>query len=102
MSKEEQNIKPLCELNKWNANAFTCWDIPTDECHICRNHIMDDCVDCKEQDDINNECKVVTGKCNCSFHYHCIQKWITTNNICPICINTNWSYQMQNKGFSYK
>ncbi|XP_058213499.1 RING-box protein 1a isoform X1 [Rhododendron vialii] len=35
------------EIKKWNAVALWAWDIVVDNCAICRNHIMDLCIECE-------------------------------------------------------
>eukprot|EP00276_Gloeochaete_wittrockiana_P010880 CAMPEP_0184653390 /NCGR_PEP_ID=MMETSP0308-20130426/11107_1 /TAXON_ID=38269 /ORGANISM="Gloeochaete witrockiana, Strain SAG 46.84" /LENGTH=80 /DNA_ID=CAMNT_0027088819 /DNA_START=57 /DNA_END=296 /DNA_ORIENTATION=- len=35
------------EVKKWNAVALWAWDIVVDNCAICRNHIMDHCIECQ-------------------------------------------------------
>ena len=39
------------EVKKWNAVALWAWDIVVDNCAICRNHIMDLCIECQAQHD---------------------------------------------------
>ncbi|KAJ9105298.1 RING-box protein 1 [Naganishia friedmannii] len=34
-------------VKKWNAVALWAWDIVVDNCAICRNHIMDHCIECQ-------------------------------------------------------
>ena len=34
-------------MKKWNAVALWAWDIVVDNCAICRNHIMDLCIECQ-------------------------------------------------------
>jgi hypothetical protein len=34
-------------MKKWNAVALWSWDIVVDTCAICRNHIMDLCIECQ-------------------------------------------------------
>jgi RING-box protein 1 len=34
-------------VKKWNAVALWAWDIVVDNCAICRNHIMDLCIECQ-------------------------------------------------------
>ncbi|KAM7538189.1 hypothetical protein Aperf_G00000070686 [Anoplocephala perfoliata] len=54
------------EIKKWNAVALWAWDIVVDNCAICRNHIMDLCIECQAnpQADGNDECSVAWGNCN--------------------------------------
>ncbi|XP_012572919.1 RING-box protein 1a-like isoform X2 [Cicer arietinum] len=35
------------EIKKWNAVSLWAWDIVVDNCAICRNHIMDLCIECQ-------------------------------------------------------
>eukprot|EP00485_Elphidium_margaritaceum_P014376 CAMPEP_0202725310 /NCGR_PEP_ID=MMETSP1385-20130828/180958_1 /ASSEMBLY_ACC=CAM_ASM_000861 /TAXON_ID=933848 /ORGANISM="Elphidium margaritaceum" /LENGTH=83 /DNA_ID=CAMNT_0049391309 /DNA_START=30 /DNA_END=278 /DNA_ORIENTATION=- len=39
--------KEKFEILKWNAVALWAWDIEVDNCAICRNHIMDLCIECQ-------------------------------------------------------
>lgn len=47
--EEEPKGKPrkAFEVKKWNAVALWAWDIVVDNCAICRNHIMDLCIECQ-------------------------------------------------------
>jgi RING-box protein 1 len=47
------------------------------------------------QDDVVNDpfqqcTDVLLGTCNHIFHRFCIENWIRTRNVCPLC-NTTWS-----------
>ena len=35
------------QVKKWSAVALWAWDIQVDNCAICRNHIMDLCIECQ-------------------------------------------------------
>ena len=37
----------IFEVKKWSAVALWAWDIHVDNCAICRNHIMDPCIECQ-------------------------------------------------------
>ena len=84
------DIQSLWVIVKWS------WDMGVDNCPICRNHIVDLCIDCQgnqlgEEENANgDECKVTWGECGHSYHTHCITRWTTQRgNVCPL-DNRTW------------
>ena len=64
-------------VKKWNGVALWSWDIPVDNCAICRNHTMDPCIECQsQQNTADGNCILGWGQCNHAFHLHCITRWL--------------------------
>lgn len=75
------------------------WDIEVDNCAICRNLVMEFCIECQANrggsigssgSGHNDECTVAWGVCNHAFHFHCISRWLRTRPSCPL-DNQDWS-----------
>ena len=79
-----------CSLISWKTFAI---ETPNNinsslKCKLCKNNLIKKCIDCENIKD----CKVSKGMCDCLYHNHCIQKWITINKHCPNCEN-EWIFR---------
>jgi RING-box protein 1 len=86
MIKSDEQESQKYKVLKWNAIAQWNFDNISDTCGICKNKITESCINCQANQEKfeSNSCKKVVGKCNHSFHCHCIDEWIKKKNLCPL------------------
>eukprot|EP01126_Amoeba_proteus_P051743 TRINITY_DN61_c0_g1_i1.p1 TRINITY_DN61_c0_g1~~TRINITY_DN61_c0_g1_i1.p1 ORF type:complete len:123 (-),score=19.18 TRINITY_DN61_c0_g1_i1:52-420(-) len=89
-------IKQPFTLKKWSAVVKWKYDVPTEVCAICRNNLMEDCIECLGNPDsvLAANCKVAFGECGHAYHFHCIHKWLEKangTNQCPM-DGQEWEY----------
>ncbi|GLH14422.1 RING-box protein 1A [Gryllus bimaculatus] len=66
-----------------------------------RPDVSDACLRCQAESKQDarygrQDCVVVWGECNHSFHYCCMSLWVKQNNRCPLC-QQEWSIQRMGK-----
>lgn len=90
----EDKIKPVFEMLHWAPLAVWSWNIKEDTCTICRNNIMDMCIECSTNNRDGTMCHLSKGTCGHYFHHHCVDKWVQSQTICPNCTQL-WSYEKE-------
>ncbi|UVC50131.1 RING-box protein 1a [Theileria orientalis] len=98
--KADTQDRPKFKVKKWSAVAVWSWQISVDNCAICRNHIMDLCIECQATNTQDSQtitddegCTISWGACGHAFHLHCISRWLKTRHVCPL-DNTQWDFRM--------
>jgi len=77
-------IKKVRAIGSWKFDG-------QDVCAICRNSLVEPCVECLSNGGGRDECKIAWGICMHPYHFHCIQKWLKTRESCPI-DNSPWEF----------
>ncbi|KAI5148393.1 E3 ubiquitin-protein ligase RBX1 [Enteropsectra breve] len=85
---------PEIKILGWDIVGLWSLDIQIKTCAICRNHIMDTCVECQNGLVDPQGCTFDRGKCGHAFHSHCISKWLNSKNVCPLDTQP-WVYERQ-------
>ena len=76
-----------CAAPRWS------WDICADTCAICRNSLNEPSIEYQANPSPNNEngLSIAFGTCGHDFHLDCIQRWLKTRSVCPLC-NKEWDF----------
>mmetsp|Transcript_28631 Transcript_28631/g.72527 ORF Transcript_28631/g.72527 Transcript_28631/m.72527 type:complete len:127 (+) Transcript_28631:153-533(+) len=83
-------------LKAWNAVGLWSWDVLVDNCAICRNHLMEPSIEYQSMNPDHATpdhagLQIAFGCCGHVFHLDCIQRWLKTRNVCPLC-NRDWEF----------
>jgi RING-box protein 1 len=85
MQKVKNDDECKVHLVKWIQPVSYVPMSDNTECTICKSQLTEGCAECSEKNaDDTNCCYVHLGKCGHSFHGHCIDKWTSENDTCPI------------------
>lgn len=88
-SSRRQSVR--MKVTQFRGVAMWAWDVVVDNCAICRNSIMDICIECQadQKSTEDADCSVSLGQCKHAFHSHCITRWLRTRRVCPL-DNSEW------------
>ncbi|XP_009323399.1 PREDICTED: RING-box protein 2 [Pygoscelis adeliae] len=64
---------------------------PENQIESCSCLLLDACLRCQAENK-QEDCVVVWGECNHSFHNCCMSLWVKQNNRCPLC-QQDWVVQ---------
>lgn len=78
----------LKNKNKIFILGIWSWDVAHDVCAICRTALSESCLRCQAASNLQ-ECIIVWGTCNHSFHNCCMSQWVKQRPQCPLC-QTDW------------
>ncbi|RZF45963.1 hypothetical protein LSTR_LSTR008340 [Laodelphax striatellus] len=81
--------------------SLACDNIRADNLRMPPIYRADACLRCQAESMQDSrygrqDCVVVWGECNHSFHYCCMSLWVKQNNRCPLC-QQEWSIQRMGK-----
>ena len=93
-SSASKGGKLKVNIQQYHAIATWTWTTKEEVCGICRLAFDACCPDCSIPGD---SCPPVWGKCNHSFHMHCIVKWLESaqqnaRQQCPLC-RAEWQFK---------
>jgi len=88
-------LKPQIIIKKFNAVAkWTQGDGMHTHCAICRNNLMDLCIEAhgcgKGCDEQNGTCLIAVGQCQHHFHQCCLSRFLKDHSTCPACGGRDW------------
>ena len=85
-------MSKLFEIKSTQTIGYWVWDTHVDTCAICRISLQKPSISSQAGEDKNGSgSKIAFGFCNHVYHLDCIEKWLPTRNVCPLC-NKDWEF----------
>ena len=91
-SRPEPQDLPDITVVRSTAVGVWSWGGGVQTCAICRNNIMERCIECEANSVQGDDCSIAWGECNHMFHFHCVSRFMKTRGRCPLC-DADWEYK---------
>jgi RING-box protein 1 len=88
-------MEDVVTIESWHPCGVWGYKVETDDCAICKNKLCEICASCIDNAHIlEQKCNISKGICGHVYHTHCITKWLTQSQSCPI-DTAPWKYDIK-------